>query len=208
MASRSSYQPLPRLLPRCLDAAATFVRRRGNDVPEWPLGLTDSSPARPYCDARLLLPTDVLTSAWRQLFPAERMIFIAGRRDGPVVRATSLRDVTGETRSHAYVKASAALLHEALLDWEGTGARVVAWMHSHPGTGRGASHPSHIDHRQDADLRAAYGLDVVGLIVTHDGWLRIWGTAVTTGRVQVDMEGRGIVPSEEPHVYRLAVRSH
>src|SRR5580693_5343882 len=154
MPARTGYQPLPRLLPRCLDAAATLVRRRTDGISEWPLGLARPIDTIGAQGSTLVLPTDLLTAAWRQLFPAERMIFVAGRRDGRVTRATSLRDVTGETRSAGYVKASAALLQEALLDWEGTGARVVAWIHSHPGTGPTASHPSPIDHRQDADLRA------------------------------------------------------
>lgn len=206
MAARTGYQPLPQLLPRCIDIVATFVRRRAAGIAERPLGLADPVESAPLRSPTLVLPTDLLATAWRQLFPAERMMFVGGHRDGFATDATSLRDVTSDRRSLAYVKASPTLLHEALLDWEATGACVVGWIHSHPGTGLGASNPSDIDHRQDMDLRATYGPQVVGIIVTQDGWLRLWGQAITRADVTVDLLGRGVVPSEVRHVYRVAVR--
>lgn len=207
MKTYPAYQPIPALVPQWLDAAGCFLRERAQGIPERPLGLISSHAADDEVpQPTLVVPTDLLIAAWRQLFPAERMLLIAGRRRGGVVYATSLRDVTGESRSVVYVKASAALLHEVFLDWEATGAHLVGWIHSHPGVGPLASQPSQIDHRQDRDLRASYGDRVVGLIVTQDGWLRVWGQAVDDRSVRLQLQGAGIAPARMCHVYRLAVR--
>jgi proteasome lid subunit RPN8/RPN11 len=149
----------------------------------------------------LILPTDLIIAAWRTLFPAERMMWLAGRRDaqGRTI-VTSFRDITGGERSSVHVKASPVLLQETLLDWEATGAHLVGWIHSHPGRGPLASHPSAIDRRQDEDLRATYGLHVVGLIVTQDGILRIWGEAATSAPSAIRFEGRGVQEVKAPHV--------
>jgi proteasome lid subunit RPN8/RPN11 len=191
-----------------LARAADILRQQASGVAECPLGLRSDQSAlvrdepRPSC----LIPTDLVIASWRALFPAERMMFIAGRRLAHVLCATSVRDVTGALRSPGYVKASSVLLHEALLDWESAGARVLAWIHSHPGSGAQSTHPSGIDRRADRELCAAYG-DVVGIIVTSDGWLRVWGEAVETGhRAGFLFQGDGIVSTESPHVYRVAAR--
>jgi proteasome lid subunit RPN8/RPN11 len=153
------------------------------------------------------ISTDLLAAAWRSLFPAERMAFIAGRRVGGTCQATSLRDVTGSIRSSGYVKACPGLLHESLLDWQATGAHVLAWIHSHPGRGIRATHPSDIDRRQDADLRQAFGAGLVGIICTEDGWLRVWGASVASMSDSSELfEGSGLQISEVRHVYKLAIR--
>jgi proteasome lid subunit RPN8/RPN11 len=200
-----SYQPIPAPLPQLADKAGRVLCEWAAGVQERPLGLFDGPSVAPAGQVRhLVVTTDLVIAAWRQLFPAERMLFVAGRKDGDGVRATSIRDVTGDSRSRAHVKASPAALCEALLDWQASGAHVVAWIHSHPGLGALASHPSAIDDRQDRDLRETYG-GVIGMIVTQDGWLRVWGSAVAEG-IRVDFRGRGVVPTDVAHVYRLAVR--
>ena len=133
------------------------------------------------------------------------MIFIGGQRRGTVVRATSFRDVTGDVRSAAYVRSSPAALHQALLDWEATATHVAAWLHSHPGTTPLASHPSAVDRRQEADLRSTYGIELVGFIATEDAYVRVWGRAVEEGRT-VKFQGKGVNPTKDPNVYKLAVR--
>ena len=200
------YTHIPAPLPRLADAV-------GRSLCEWAVGPSDRplglervvAEDRPE-GQHLVLHTDLIVGAWRQLFPAERMLIIGGRRQGARVHATSLRDVTGDNHSRAYVKASPVRLHEALMDWESTGAHVVAWIHSHPGMGPLASHPSDIDRRQDLEWSATYGNHVLGMIATQDGWLRLWGKAIERPDFHVDLQGRGIVRTEASHVYRLAVR--
>ncbi len=209
MSGHFHYVPIPAPFPRMLNAAGRYLQERARPVPCAPLGLCDETleAATVTSVSEVVIPTDLLIAAWRQLFPAERMVFLSGHRLGQSTRLTSVRDVTGSTRSDAYVKACPNLLRESLLDFEAAGAPVAAWLHSHPGQGRGATHPSGIDWRQDAALRQDYGPRLVGLIATVDGWLRGWGQALADGTVHIRLEGRGISEvSGEPHVYRLAVR--
>jgi hypothetical protein len=80
LTSRTGYQPLPRLLPRCLDAAATLMRRHADGLTEWPLGLADPIDAPPPQRSTLVLPTDLLAAAWRQFRRWEKS---AGARSVP-----------------------------------------------------------------------------------------------------------------------------
>jgi len=197
------------LWPTVLEATGQFFLRRSRQMARTPLSLNlrsqrkDSRPVGP----QLLVPTDLLVSAWRDLFPAERMMFLGGSADGSTRRISSVWDVTGSDRSIAHVKASPALLGRALLDCQVAGAHVVGWLHSHPGHGIAATYPSHIDWRQDADLRRDFGSGIVGFIATADGYVRAWGSTIDECLIQVCMLGNGLMPVEgETHVYRLAVR--
>src|SRR5262245_42687039 len=164
---------------------------------ERPLGLAARNIRKtPPSGPTLIVATDLLTCAWRQLFPAERMIVVGGQRHGAIVRATSIRDVTGDTRSLSYVRSAPDALHQALLDWETTGAHVCLWMHCHPGSGPLASYPSWIDRQQDRDLRSTYGDEIVGLIATQDRYIRLWGQAVEAGR-RIKFQGQGLEATED-----------
>lgn len=201
------YAPIPALLPRVVEGIGRSLQEWATATPERPLRLLEYAAQSPVSrDLQLRIHTDLIIAAWRQLFPAERMLLLGGRRQGDASQATSFRDVTGEKRSRAYVKASASLMHEALMDWEAAGAHVVAWIHSHPGSGPQATHPSEIDRHQDRDLSEAYGTRVLGVICTHDGWLRLWGDAIDRGRVHIQLVGRGLLRTEQHNVYRLAIR--
>ncbi len=206
MRPYAPYTPIPAPLPRLADAVGRSLCDWAVGPSDRPLGLECVAAGDGPEDQHLVLHTDFIVAAWRQLFPAERMLIVGGRRQGARVQATSLRDVTGENHSRAYVKASPVRLHEALMDWESTGAHVVAWIHSHPGNGPIASHPSEIDRRQDLELSATYGNHVLGMIATQDGWLRLWGKAIERPDFRVELHGGGVVRTETPHVYRLTVR--
>lgn len=155
----------------------------------------------------LIVPTDLLFCAWRDLFPAERMMFVGGRTAGGRMVASSAWDVTGSVRSAVHVKASPERLGRSLLDVEASGARLVAWLHSHPGTGPRATLPSVIDRNQDEDLRRDFGEGMVGFIATRDGYVRAWGRAIEQRVIRMAFQGVGVEPvAEEPNVYRLAAR--
>jgi hypothetical protein len=71
--------------------------------------------------------------------------------------------------------------------------------HSHPGSGAGATHPSSIDINYLGRIQRA-GADVVGIIVTRDGYVRFF----TVNRpFHALVQGNGIEQVDE-YVYRLS----
>lgn len=169
-----------------------------------PASLPFASARRSCRPADVIIPTDLFLSAWRQLFPAERMLVLGGRRLKRGVRITSATDVTEAKPSRVHVWADPAKLVQSLLDLERSGAHLALWMHSHPGTGPLATHPSQTDLRQEEELRRYYSELLVCVIAVSDGYFRIWGRAVDEGLVQIRFQGAGVHPhSGEQNVYRL-----
>lgn len=164
-------------------------------------------PAEPKRQVIVMIPTDLILCAWRQVFPAERMVMLGGRRTKSGVRVTSMSDVTETEPSPVHVRADAARLAMCLLDLERAGAHLAVWMHSHPGEGAVATHPSGIDIRQEEGLRRHYTGNLVSIIVTRDGCLRVWGSAVAQGAVKVRWVGSGVVRHQNggTNVYQLAI---
>ena len=155
---------------------------------------------------RIVVPTDLMFAAFRQLFPAERMVIFGGRTSHEITRVTSVWDVTEASPSAAHVRAATEKLTTALLDFDRASAHWALWMHSHPGEGARATHPSSTDLAQDRDIRAHHSSNLVGIIAVRDGWLRLFGSALEGGHVQIVWRGRGIVSSpENPHVFRLTL---
>ncbi len=155
----------------------------------------------------VLIPTDLMFAAWRQVFPAERMAVLGGRRTARGVRVTSVVDVTEPQPSAAHVRADSRRLSTALVDLDRAGAHLAVWMHSHPGEGARATHPSGIDLTQERDLRRHYSDRLISIIVVRDGSLRVWGHAVEERRVVIRWIGRGINkhPGGEPNVYQITL---
>lgn len=184
-----------------------FGRRASSGHTPLPLGyaLPERERGTRRCvRTRVEIPTDLLFSAFRQLFPAERMIVMGGRKVRGTVRVSSVMDVTELRPSVTHVRSDPLKLATALLDLSRSAAHFALWLHSHPGAGVLATHPSSVDLAQDADLRRHYSCNLVGLIATVDGTVRAWGRPVSEGAVAIRWIGSGIsaVPGEE-HVYRL-----
>lgn len=153
----------------------------------------------------VLIPTDLMFTAFRHLFPAERMVVFGGHKVARGIRVTSFVDVTEPTPSVAHVRACPQKLAQALIDLERTGAHLALWLHSHPGTGVSATHPSGIDLNQERQLREHYSPCLLGAIAVADGYLRLWGQAVERN-LELKWRGTGIQPvSGEPHAYRLTL---
>lgn len=154
----------------------------------------------------VVIPTELLFAAFRQLFPAERMLIMGGRARHNSVIATNLVDVTEPMPSIVHVRADRRKLGTGLLDLSRSGAHLAVWVHSHPGLGARATHPSGIDLAQEEELRRHYSEHLICLIVVHDGHVRAWGRAVDAGSAVLRWQGRGVVACRgERNVYRLAL---
>jgi proteasome lid subunit RPN8/RPN11 len=175
----------PTELPGSLDGTDSIVRGR----------LPKDAPS----PNSLLVTADLTFELHHRLFPAERMIVIAGREVERRMVLTSCFDVTSESRSHAaYTKADPIKLGAALIAIEKSGASLLAWAHSHPGNGASACHPSPTDLRQHTAWTLNY-TPLLGFIFTSDGYVRLWGD---TNNVQVS--GTGIERIEHD-LYRVNV---
>jgi hypothetical protein len=151
------------------------------------------------------LPSAMMFQLRQSLFPAERMLVGAGRRSASSVTIDALFDVTG-VASAGGVRADPNLLGQALIAMSQSGTYFALWIHSHPGSGPGATHPSRIDLRQHADWLKNYSPDLVSAIMVADRYFRFWGTALETGTIAVSIIGDGIaVVSAREHVYKLEV---
>lgn len=157
-----------------------------------PVSTTSPTRRGPTGPARLIMPTDLLVAAWRQLFPAERMVVFGGRHTATGIRVTSVFDVTEAHPSQGHVRSCPSKLGTSLVDLDRTGSHLCAWMHSHPGTGPRATYPSSTDLRQDGDWRRDYSPQLVGLIAVEDGWVRLFGDAIEQDAVTPVWRGQGV----------------
>jgi len=151
----------------------------------------------------LELPSAMLFQLRQSLFPAERMIVGAGRRGDRAVRIDALFDVTG-VASAGGVKADPARMSQALRAMSVSGTYLALWVHSHPGHGPDATHPSMIDIRQHAIWLKNFSEDLVSAIMVADKYVRFWGTGLDLGKISISISGDGVVPaSSAEHVYKM-----
>ncbi len=211
MCRRPTYMPMPTLRERAQRSIGMLLlnqsKRKASRSTLVELDLDAPAPHESIAAPELVIPADLIIAAWRGLFPAERMMLLGGSQADALTRVSSSWEVTGLNRSVVHVNASSALLARTLLDFEASGVRLVAWLHSHPGRGAMATHPSETDWRQDADFRRDFGNLVVGFIATEDGCIRAWGRALAEGAIKLTFQGSSVefIPGEA-HVYHLAVR--
>lgn len=151
----------------------------------------------------VVVPTDLLFQLHQELLPAERMAIVSGRENGNgQVLAGAAFDVTGEAHT-SHVQADPRKLAQALIAMERAGTHLALWIHSHPGTGRMATHPSATDTTQHADWIRDYTPSLVSVILVEDGWIRFWGSALERQEVALEVVGNGVT-EEDSNVYRLA----
>ncbi|MGZ5527446.1 MAG: hypothetical protein ACXWJB_02130, partial [Limisphaerales bacterium] len=87
---------------------------------------------------------------------------------------------------------------EALAEILDKGNRLHVMAHSHPGRGVGATHESSIDVNYLGKIQRA-GADVVGIIVTRDGFVRFF---TVTKPFQVWIQGSGVTQVDD-YVYKI-----
>lgn len=155
---------------------------------------------------RVVISEDLLHEAYQLLFPAERMLVVAGQRMANTTRLARLFDVTGD-QTGGHVRADAALLGRALIEMDQSESFLAAWVHSHPGVGPAATCPSSIDLRQHQDWIRDYSATLLSIIVVKDRWVRFWGTGLETGQIEVELLGHGLIKENiHGYIYRLDER--
>jgi hypothetical protein len=192
--NRFARQGLARTLKHLIEAEA--------EIPPLPVDSSTSHKSAPA--KRVLVPADLFYQAHHSLFPAERMLVAAGRRTGDAVRLGATFEVTGD-HSAGHVRADPQRLARALIAMQLSDTHLACWLHSHPGSGPEATRQSTIDLKQHADWIRDYSPALLSVIVVHDGWIRLWGTALEAGQIHVEVIGSGIMKEKnDEHVYRLA----
>lgn len=158
-------------------------------------------PSKTQTTQRMVIHVSVLSTLHKSLFPAERMIVIAGIRKDNNINIGRIYDVTG-VASSGHVRANADLLGRALVEMEESDTYFAFWVHSHPGIGGGATHPSSTDLNQEQDWLKDFSPDLVNAIMVKDGCVRFWGKSIEEKRVVVEIVGHGVEKLEE-NIYRL-----
>jgi proteasome lid subunit RPN8/RPN11 len=152
---------------------------------------------------RIVVPGDLLYQAHHTLFPPERMLVAAGRRTGGTPTLGAVFEVTG-ANSAGHVKADPTRLARALIAMDLSGTYLAAWLHSHPGSGPGATRPSSIDLNQHQDWIRDYSPALLSAVVVVDGWIRFWGTALEADQIEVGVVGPGVITEDKDgYLYRL-----
>ena len=152
---------------------------------------------------RMMISSTLLYQLHHSLFPAERMLVGAGRKNGNDIEIDGIFDVTGKATT-GYVKADANRLARALIVMSETERHFALWIHSHPGRGKGATHPSSTDTNQEAEWLKDYSANLVNAIVVEDRFIRFWGRALDEKRVTLEITGTGITQeSENKSIYQL-----
>lgn len=165
--------------------------------------LTDGNQKVLPTQPRLVIPATLLYQLHFSLFPAEQMMVGAGKRNGQDISIDAVFDVTGDA-SAGYVRANPNRLGRALVAMSETDTHFALWIHSHPGRGKEASHPSNIDRNQESDWLRDYSADLVNAIMVEDRFVRFWGKALEEARINVVIAGTGIKKdAEHENIYRL-----
>ncbi len=153
---------------------------------------------------RVVIPTDLFSQMEKQLFPAERMLVVAGRNIDDRVLLGDVFDVTGDSSS-GHVRAEPDMLARALIAMDESNTHLAAWIHSHPGDRPECTRPSSIDIQQYFNLLKHYSPDLIGGIFVMNRYLRLWGTAVENRHVQIEFLGEGIHKVDKnEQIYQLA----
>jgi len=139
----------------------------------------------------VIIPSGLLFQAKKNLFPAERMQLVSGRRIGRTVYLKGAIDVTGE-HSNGHVKADDLKLNDARLDTAKSGSFLAMCLHSHLGEGPAATVPTLADTLQHMHWMNDYWPLLISAIIVKDGYLRLFGDAVERKLTTVIIEGTGI----------------
>jgi proteasome lid subunit RPN8/RPN11 len=105
--------------------------------------------------------------------PDENMLIATGKDFGPVKIIDTQVSVEVSEQSKVFVRADSDSLGKALCSLDDYGHKLLAWFHSHPGTGPASVNPSATDLDTQNRLERG-GYPVVGGIFSRDGYIRFF----------------------------------
>lgn len=133
---------------QALDCILNLESAQNAIVNGWSLALGQGMPV-------YLMDATFLDDCRRHLIQTENegMIFVTGAEFGGIRVLSRRLNLEYSEQSPVFVRADAASTKAALKELDRCGLRVLAWFHSHPGTGAPATSPSSIDlsHQEDLD---------------------------------------------------------
>lgn len=130
----------------------------------------------------------------------EEITYVTGVSFGRVKILSRICGVTLEKQSVVYARATAKSCTETLAGILQRGNTLSVMAHSHPGSGAAATHESSIDVNYLGRIQRA-GADVVGIIVTRDGFVRFFTVAKP---FQVWVQGNGVTQIQE-NVFQITL---
>lgn len=150
-----------------------------------------------------VIDSNLIKECYEYLFPTdvERFAYIEGYQLGNVVQLSRIIPVMMDQQSSCYVSGEIVSSTAALVGMCDRGYRLHATLHNHPGTGKDASHPSHIDIAHHRRLETG-GYQAIGLIMTSDGHLRVY---VDKLRYRLHVVGDEVKQIED-NLYKLEVK--
>jgi len=152
-------------------------------------------------DPTYLVAASFLRDAFRTLTKThdEALVYATGPEDGKRLFALT-RLVTFELAksSAAYASPDPASQSDALAQLDADGERLLATIHSHPGSGARATTPSCVDLATQETLER-YGYPTIGVVCSRDGYVRFY---VVNRPFRVFVSGAGVERVEE-RLYRL-----
>ena len=132
--------------------------------------------------------------------PDEEVAHVTGARVGAVRMLSRICQLTTESKTMVYARATAKSCADAEIEILEHGNLLHAMAHSHPGQGAAATHPSSIDINYLGNIQRV-GSEAIGIIVTRDGWVRFF-SVIKPFRAFV--MGAGITQTEE-HVFHVTL---
>lgn len=178
------------------------IRNRAPVVPPETETLPLPTPLKHSTIPRLIIPSSLLYQLHQALFPAEKMMIGAGRRNGDTISIEAVFEVTGRA-SAVHVQADPDKLGRALIAMSETDTYFAWWIHSHPGKGCEGTIPSQIDRDQEIDWLNDYSPELVSSIMVRDRFIQFWGRALDDKRIRVEVAGPGVDKENTANLYRL-----
>ena len=130
--------------------------------------------------------------------PNEHMHYVTGLKLGSILTMDRIISFGLDAATPVFAQGNLASSHEALIGLTRSGHRLHGLFHCHPGKGKEATRPSHIDlDTQERQERGKY--PVIGAIFTEDGFVRFFSVS---NQFHIVAYGDGVEHVGET-VYRL-----